>query len=1437
MCKRYWLKSLSALLDGSGQNRPRRNSRHARALRSILTLERVEDRLAPAALAGTIQDQAFVNQDLAAEGKLDWAVWGTGSSTSLAPAESMAGGSGISGLTDITNGNPLRGLGQYGVVAHSFQWSNGTPVSSSTNVAAGLQHNGEGGSISNVGEGFSFTAPADTATRVLTVYATTNYGESELTATLSDGSAVPVVFSDTNIASNSPARYTLDYAAASPGQTLTVTLKLTADVTGDNSGNVAISAATLWAVPTLAGPTATNITATAAELGGTVTNAGAADVTGQGVVYALTSVNPNPTIGGPGVTELPAATAVNGVFSVAATGLTPSSDYAFAAYATSSAGTAYSPAATFASPAPGALAGTVQDQTFANQNLTAEGKLDWAVWGTGSSVTLAPADAKSGGSGISNLTNISNGNPLRGLGQFGVVAHSFQWSDGTPAPSGANVAAGLQHNGQGGSVSNVGEGFSFTVPADTAERVLNVYATTNYGESELTATLSDGSAVPVVLDATNVSFNSPARYTIDYAAASAGQTLTVTLRLTADDTTNSTANAAIYAATLALAAPTIAPTTSDRAINASTVTITGTGFDLTPANNTVNFNLGATGTVVAATPTELTVALTTPPTATGELDASVTTVGGTGNIAQVATIVAAPTVTSETADLDKDPLGIVISGSGFSTTPGDNTVALNLGAVGTVIAATATQLTVGFTTAPTSVGELTATVTTFGGSSDAVQVATVVAPVNEFNYTALPGMANDVTLDLVNGLYTLTDLGQVITLDQGFLDAGWTGNGTNTVSGPASSVSDFSINLGDGNDTFTLRNSAVPVAVDFGTGDDTLVVPSIHGDAVLTDSALNVDGLPAVTLANLAGKEARLTGDGGDNNLSASAFSGAVTLDGGGGGDDTLTGGSGNDLLMANSSGDCLLSGGPGNDSLIGSTGNDVLVGGSGDDVLTGGGGDNSLNGGAGINSVVESADANFVLSNTSVVAGSLINDSLTNIQGANLTADSTVGRSIAATAFTGNATLIGGTGSDTITGGAGNDVIVGGPGNDSLNGGPGNDTYQFADGWGVDTITEAPKSGTDLLDFSAATSGITFTAGKTLSAVSGTNSVGGANLEGIVGGAGSDTLVSKSANTWALTGPNAGTLNTTLSFSGIENLTGGAGADAFNLGDGSGVAGMLNGGTGANTLSFAGYTTAVTVDLQARTATNVGRFSGITNFLGGSGSDTLVGTDAAANWMIAANNVGKVGPTRFSSFENLTGGAGNDTFTFAKGTSVAGAIDGGGGTNTLNYAAYTTAVLVDLNAGVGTGVGGGITNIANVIGGAGNDFLVGNAGNNQLTGNGGRDILIGGLGADTLSGGAGDDILANGTTTYDIFGAGMAAIMAEWTRTDRTYVQRVQDLKTGGAGSLNGTNFLDSSTFIDDNSVNTLTGGGNTDWFFGKTVGSPQDILTDRVVATEQLN
>ena len=98
--------------------------------------------------------------------------------------------------------------------------------------------------------------------------------------------------------------------------------------------------------PTVTAPTSSGITSGTAILGGTVVDDGAAPVTSLGMVYAPAADNPNPRLGGTGVTNLP-GTGTGGTFTVTASALFPNTTYSFAAYATNTFGTGYSPTDTF----------------------------------------------------------------------------------------------------------------------------------------------------------------------------------------------------------------------------------------------------------------------------------------------------------------------------------------------------------------------------------------------------------------------------------------------------------------------------------------------------------------------------------------------------------------------------------------------------------------------------------------------------------------------------------------------------------------------------------------------------------------------------------------------------------------------------------------------------------------------------------------------------------------------------------------------------------------------------------------------------------------------------------------------------------------------------------------------------------------------------------
>jgi hypothetical protein len=231
-----------------------------------------------------------------------------------------------------------------------------------------------------------------------------------------------------------------------------------------------------------------------------------------------------------------------------------------------------------------------------------------------------------------------------------------------------------------------------------------------------------------------------------------------------------------------------------------------------------------------------------------------------------------------------------------------------------------------------------------------------------------------------------------------------------------------------------------------------------------------------------------------------------------------------------------------------------------------------------------------------------------------------------------------------------------------------------------------------------------------------------------------------------------------------------------------------------------------------------------------GAGSSLTVtealGTATSNTWNITGADAGDInGLVHFASIPNLTGGTENDTFVIQPGGSVSGVIDGGGGTNTLDYSNRSDAVTVDLPLDQASLVDGfavnGIANIQNVSGSQGNNILVGDANANVLTAGAGRSIVIGGTGADTLTGGTHDDILVAARTSYDSDLTALNALLAEWIRTDLNYKSRVNDIMVGTQSDLNqvnGTQIIlvkasaNTGTVFDNTVANTIVGSPGPD-------------------------
>ncbi|MCQ0988853.1 calcium-binding protein [Jiella marina] len=194
-------------------------------------------------------------------------------------------------------------------------------------------------------------------------------------------------------------------------------------------------------------------------------------------------------------------------------------------------------------------------------------------------------------------------------------------------------------------------------------------------------------------------------------------------------------------------------------------------------------------------------------------------------------------------------------------------------------------------------------------------------------------------------------------------------------------------------------------------------------------------------------------------------------------GDDVIVGGHNSDVLYGGSDNDQLF-GGLGEDELYGGTGSDILRGGAGGDIVNGGDGFDQANyenstGGVAVDlrngGACGGHAAGDVLSNIESLVGSAFDDTLNGNSGVNILRGE--GGNDFLRGFAGNDDLRGGDGNDEIIGDLGFDTITGGAGNDTLTGGINGDTFVYANGFGVDVITDFEElNNFEKIDLSAVT-------------------------------------------------------------------------------------------------------------------------------------------------------------------------------------------------------------------------------------------------------------------------------------------------------------------------------------------------------------------------------
>jgi hypothetical protein len=200
-----------------------------------------------------------------------------------------------------------------------------------------------------------------------------------------------------------------------------------------------------------------------------------------------------------------------------------------------------------------------------------------------------------------------------------------------------------------------------------------------------------------------------------------------------------------------------------------------------------------------------------------------------------------------------------------------------------------------------------------------------------------------------------------------------------------------------------------------------------------------------------------------------------------------------------------------------------------------------------------------------------------------------------------------------------------------------------------------------------------------------------------------------------------------------------------------------------------------------------------------------------------SGGNTFNIASTSATAAATFVGGSGGDTFRFADGASLGGSIVGGGNA-TLDYSAYTTSVVVDLQTGLATGVGGTVSGILAVVGGSGTpagagiyNLLISSGGNTLTGGTGRRNILVAGGGAGTVNAGDGEDLLIAGSTTYDTDPAltSWLQIAAYWAGGD-PFATRAANLASGAGVPL-----LDPTVVTGNGGGNVLAGRGGLGLIF----------------------
>lgn len=636
---------------------------------------------------------------------------------------------------------------------------------------------------------------------------------------------------------------------------------------------------------------------------------------------------------------------------------------------------------------------------------------------------------------------------------------------------------------------------------------------------------------------------------------------------------------------------------------------------------------------------------------------------------------------------------------------------------------------------------------------------------------------------------------------------------------------------GTGNNTASYANA---LSVDDKTGVTvSLIAPETNTGEAAGDSFTAIQNLVGSAFDDM------LTGNGSANKLFGGA--GNDILDGGSGSDE-LTGGLGDDTFYVNLTTDKVFEANEtGIDTVyasasFNSTGQfieNIVLTGSGNIKATG----NSLN-----NQLTGNIGNNTLIGGTGIdrVDWSAATSSLTITLDAN--GDGTVtGSNIGTDTFTGIENVLGGQLADIITGNGLNNVIDGGGGADSMRGGLGNDTYYVNQSG--DKAVELNETGIDTV-FSSITYNMTaqYVENLTLTGTGNINVTGNSLSNVLTGNIGNNALRggdgADTANFAAATSAVVATLNAngdgavtatgigSDTFTSIENLIGGSANDILT---GNAQVNRLEGGAGNDTLDGNG---------------------GADRLAGGLGSDVYYVDNVGDK--VKEDNVDGIDIIYSTVSYNLTGryvenltlighdavnATGNSQNNILTGNDASNVLAGGGGADTADWSAATSALSVVLSAsGGGTATATGIgtdtfSSIENIIGGSAADSLTGNALDNTIDGGGGIDRMTGLGGSDTyIVDNSADKVIEANVVGYDTVRSSVSFSVVG---------QYIEALVLTGHGTTTATGNSQANDLTGNDASNVLVGGSGADSFIFNQVLNELtnvDTITDFNAAADTI-